>query len=482
MKSLLPCLLCLLGLPALAAEPVPPPVAASAPPQTRIPDAALAVAAQLRERALAGSVAYELVESLTTEVGPRPAGSPGDARAVRWAEERFRTLGFDRVELEPVTVQAWRRGAASAAIEAPFPQPLVITALGGSVATDGTLRAEVVEFADLAALSAAPADAVRGKIAYVSYRMQRQRDGSGYSTAAAARGAGASEAAKKGARAFLLRSVGTDRDRLPHTGAMRYAEGVPRIPAAALSNPDADLLSNMLKRGRPVRVALSIQAEFTGPAQSHNVIGEIRGRERPDEVVLLAAHLDSWDLGTGAIDDAAGVAITMAAAALIGELPQAPRRTIRVVAYANEEHGLEGGKTYAAARAQQVEQHILGVESDFGAGRIYGLGSNAAPHAQAALGQIARALRPLGIDWFADRGGPGADIGPMVTLGMRWAWLGQDGSDYFDWHHTANDTLDKVEAAALDQQVAAYAVLAYLVAEAEGDFGSAPVPADATAP
>jgi carboxypeptidase Q len=476
MKSFLPCLVCVLALPAFAAEPVAPSAADTAQPATTIPESALPIATQLRERALAGSVAYDLVESLTTEVGPRMAGSPGDAKAVRWAEARFKALGFDRVELEPVTVQAWRRGAASAEVESPFAQSLTLAALGGSVGTQGTLRAEVVEFADFTALKNAPADSLHGKIAYVSFRMQRKRDGSGYGPAVAARGTGASEAAKKGAVAFLLRSVGTDRDRMPHTGAMRYEEGVARIPAAALSNPDADLLSNMIRRGQPVRLALAIDAGFTGPALSHNVIGEIRGRERPDEVVLLASHLDSWDLGTGAIDDGAGVAITMAAAALIGDLPQAPKRTIRVVAYANEEHGLDGGKTYAAARANQVEQHILGVESDFGAGRIYGFASNAVPHAQGALKQIADALRPLDIDWFAGQGGPGADIGPMTKLGMRWAWLGQDGSDYFDWHHTANDTLDKVDAKALDQQVAAYAVFAYLVAEADGDFGSAPLP------
>ena len=475
MKSLLPCGLSLWSCAALAAEPAQAPSRVPAVPATTIPEAALQTAAQLRERALAGSVAYDLVESLTTEVGPRMAGSPGDARAVRWAEARFKALGFDQVELEPVTVQAWRRGAASAEVESPFAQPLVIAALGGSVGTQGRLRAEVVEFADLAALKAVATGSLDGKIAYVSFRMERRRDGGGYGPAVAARGIGASEAAKKGAVAFLLRSVGTDHDRAPHTGAMRYEEGVARIPAAALSNPDADLLSNMLRRGQPVRLALSIDAGFSGPAPSHNVIGEIRGRERPDEVVLLAAHLDSWDLGTGAIDDGAGVAITMAAAALIGDLPQAPRRTIRVVAYANEEHGLDGGKTYAAARKDQVEKHLLGAESDFGAGRIYAFSSNAAPHAQGALKQIATALAPLGIDWFASDGGPGADISPMTAQGMRWAWLGQDGSDYFDWHHTANDTLDKVDAKALDQQVAAYAVFAYLVAEADGDFGSAAV-------
>jgi carboxypeptidase Q len=256
---------------------------------------------------------------------------------------------------------------------------------------------------------------------------------------------------------------------------MNYEEGVARIPAAALSNPDADLLSNMLKRGQPVRLRLEIDAGMQGEYTSANVIGEIRGSTHPEEVVVIGGHLDSWDLGTGAIDDGAGVAITMAAGALIGALPEAPKRTLRVVAFANEEQGLYGGKAYAAAHAGEVRQHVIGAESDFGAGRIYGFNSSAPEHARGALKQIATALEPLGIEWLAGRGGAGPDIGPMVSAGMAWAWLGQDGSDYFDWHHTANDTLDKVDAAALDQQAAAYAVFAWLALQADGDFGSMPV-------
>jgi hypothetical protein len=450
-------------------------VEAVEPAATVIPDSALATAAQLRERALAGSIAFDLVESLTTEVGARMAGTPADARAVAWARAKFESLGFDRVYTEPVTFPVWKRGHERADVLAPFPQPLAITALGGSDGTNGALEAEVIEFATLQALKDAAPDAVRGKIAYISNRMQRFRDGRGYGPAVAARSQGASEAARKGALALLIRSIGTDRNRLPHTGTMRYAEDAARIAAAALSNPDADLLSNMLKRGAPVRLRLDIEAGMHGEYTSYNVIGEIRGRSEPAQVVLIGGHLDSWDMGTGAVDDASGVAITMAAGALIGALPQAPARTIRVVAFANEEQGLFGAKAYAAAHANEIAQHLIGAESDFGAGRIYGFNSNAPEYARGALKQIADALRPLDIDWFAAQGGPAADIGPIAALGMTWAWLGQDGSDYFDWHHTANDTLDKVDAAALDQQVAAYAVFAYLAAEAEGDFGSAPV-------
>jgi carboxypeptidase Q len=462
----------LLMLAALAA--VGPSRAADGAPtaETPIPAAAVEQAAALRERALGGSGAWDLVESLTTEVGPRMAGSAGDAAAVAWAKARFEALGYDRVWLEPVTFPVWVRGREQAEVLAPFPQPLHLTLLGNSEGTRGPLEAEVVEFATLQALIDAPPGAAQGRIAFISNRMERFRDGRGYGPAVAARGKGAVEAARKGARAVLIRSIGTDRDRLPHTGVMRYEEGVPRIPAAALANPDADLLSNMLRRGRPVRLRLDLQASMRGEYTSHNVIGEITGSKHPEQVVLIGAHLDSWDLGTGAIDDASGVAITMAAGALIGALPQAPASSVRVVAFANEEQGLHGGKAYAAAHADDVAQHLIAAESDFGAGRIYGFGSNAAPHARAALAQIAAVLEPLGIEWYAAKGSAGPDIGPMAQQGMTWAWLGQDGTDYFDWHHTANDTLDKVDAKALDQQVAAYAVFAYLAASAEVDFGS----------
>jgi carboxypeptidase Q len=474
-------LLALLGCvpAAFAADPAVAPARIAG--ETFIPETALAHAAELRERALAGSRAYELVESLTTEVGPRLAGTPGDARAVAWAKAKFEALGYDRVYTEPTTFPVWRRGLERAEVLHPFPQRLALTALGGSVGTKRPLEAEVVEFATLDALIAAPAESLRGRIAYIANRMERFRDGHGYGVAVTARGRGAVEAAKKGASALLIRSIGTDSDRLPHTGMMRYEAGVTEIPAAALSNPDADLLSNMLRRGQPVRLRIEIDAGLQGEATSYNVIGEITGRARPDEVVVIGGHLDSWDLGTGAIDDASGVALTMAAGALIGELAQPPARMIRVIAYANEEQGLYGGKAYAAQHAGEIAQHVIGAESDFGAGRIYGFNSNAPAHARAALLQIAAALEPLGIDYLPARGGAGPDIGPMTTAGMTWAWLGQDGTDYFDYHHTANDTLDKVDAKALDQQVAAYAVFAYLAAEAEGNFGSAPVPPPAPA-
>lgn len=463
-RLLLPLSLCLLNSSVFAADTI------------ALDSKSLAQAAAMRDAALQKNDAYILLESLTTEVGPRIAGSPADAKAVAWAEKKFKALGYDKVILQPVTFPVWQRGHENAEVLSPFPQKLLITALGGSIGTDGKpLDAEVVEFASLDALKAAPENSLQGKIAFINKRMERHRDGAGYGPVVAGRGAGAVEAAKKGAVAIVIRSVGTDSDRLPHTGTMRYQNEVKKIPAAALSIPDADLLENMLKRGKPVTLRLDIAAGITGTYTSHNVIGEIRGREKPNEFVIIGGHLDSWDLGTGAVDDGAGVSITMAAGALIGKLGKAPRRSIRVIAYANEEQGLYGGKAYAEANKTNIANHQIGAESDFGAGRIYAFSAGVSDDARPAIEQIASVLSPLGISLEAKgKGSPGPDIGPIVALGMPWAELQQDGTDYFDLHHTANDTLDKVDPKALDQQVAAYAVFAYLAADSKVDFGTAP--------
>ena len=438
----------------------------------------IAAAEGLRERAMRGSEAWNVVESLTTEVGPRLAGTPADAKAVEWAKAKMQAMGFDKVYLEPVTFPVWLRHHERAEVLAPYPQPLVITALGGSVGTgEAPIDAEVVAFATLDALKAAPEGSLDGKIAVITNRMVRFKDGRGYGPAVGARSQGAVEAARKGAVAVLIRSIGTSSDRFAHTGTMRYAEDVPRIPAAALSNPDADLIEHMVARGKPVRLRLDIAAETVADYTSHNVIGEIRGRDLPGEVVTIGGHLDSWDLGTGAIDDGAGIGITFAAGALIGQLERAPRRTVRVIAYANEEQGLYGGKAYAEARAAagEVAAHQLGAESDFGAGRVYALRAGVDPAAWPVIAKIGEVLAPLGIATEASGGSPGPDVGPIVAKGAPWAQLAQDGIDYFDYHHTANDTLDKIDPRALDQQVAAYAVLAYLAAETDVDFGTLPV-------
>lgn len=444
----------------------------AAPPKpSSVPARALADADRLREQALASDLAYRITESLTTEVGPRLAGSEADARAVAWAEAKFRELGFDRVWKEPVTFPKWERRSERADVLGANAQPLEVAALGGS--PGGTVEAEIVRFEGLAALEAAPAGSLAGKIAFVDFDMARSREGSGYGAASRIRGRGPTTAAAKGAAGFLMRSAGTDSHRFGHTGITRFDEGVAPIPAAALSVPDAQQLSRLVALG-PQRVRMGLDCGWDGTATSYNVIGEIRGSRRPQEVVLIGGHLDSWDLGTGAVDDGAGIGITMAAGALIGRLPKAPARTVRVVAFANEEQGLYGARAYAAKYAGEVARHIVGAESDFGAGRIYAYSSSAPAHAQAADAAIARALAPLGIAHAPGTGSPGPDIGPMAQQGMAWARLAQDGSDYFDLHHTADDTFDKIDPAAIQQNAAAYAVFAYLVAAMDGDLGSAP--------
>lgn len=438
-----------------------------------ISDADLKIAAELRDEALKSSKGYEIVESLTTEVGPRMAGTAGDAAAVKWGVAKLKELGFDKVWTEPVTFPTWKRGVETAQVVAPYPQPLIITALGFSVGTpEQGLTAEIVQFDDLASLKAAPKNAAEGKIVFIKNRMKRARDGSGYGPAVAARGQGASEAAKKGAVAILIRSIGTDNDRMPHTGVMQYEDDIKKIPAAALSAPDADLLENMLRRDKPVTVKMTIGAENGEDYTSQNVIGEITGSEKPEEYVIIGGHLDSWDLGTGAIDDGAGVAITTAAAELISRLPKRPKRSIRVVLFANEEQGLLGGKAYAQAHKDELSNIITGAESDFGADKIWRIDSKVKPEALPVVKKIAKVMEPLGISYGNNNAGGGPDLIPLRGMGISVFSLRQDGTDYFDYHHTANDTLDKIDPEALDQNTAAYVVLAYIAAQMEGDFGS----------
>lgn len=435
---------------------------------TRIDARALAQAASLRDAVLRDATAWQVTESLTTEVGPRLAGSEADARAVEWAKAKFKALGYDKVWTEPVTFPKWVRRGEAAQVLGAHAQPLRVAALGGSAG--GTVEADVVRFADLAALEAAPDGSLAGKIAFVDYQMQRRKDGGDYRNGGGIRGRGPSLAIRKGAAGFLMRSAGTDTSRAPHTGNTRYEPGLTPIPAAALSTIDAAQLARLVALG-PTRVRLALDCGWDGEYTSQNVIGEITGSKRPQEVVLIGGHLDSWDYGTGAIDDAAGIGITMAVGALLK--PMRPARTIRVVAFANEEQGLWGGRAYADRHAADVANHVIAAESDFGAGRIYGFDASARDLQPAALAQIQQVLAPLGIEWMPGKGDPESDIGPMTQRGMAWAWLGHDGSGYFDLHHNAEDTLDKIDPKDLAQNTAAYAVFTWLAAQAEGGFGSA---------
>lgn len=450
---------------------------AQQPAPSALPESIRSTAASLRDAALQGTRAYDYVRSLTVEVGPRLAGSDGDRRGVEWGLRTMKELGFRNVRAEKVTVPHWVRGAESGEILTPYAQPVAVTALGGSVGTpEPGIEAEVIEVATLQDMDKLTPEAAKGKIVFISNRMKRAQDGSGYGDAVSARGAGPVRAAKLGAAALLIRSIGTDDSRFPHTGSTRYEEGTPRIPAAALSNPDADLLAAQIATGKPVRFRLKLGARYLPETESANVIGEIPGREKPEEIVLLACHLDSWDLGTGALDDATGCGIVMEAGRRIGELKQRPRRTIRVVLYANEEFGLSGARAYAQAHAANLPRHIIAAESDFGTGRVWRIESRVAPEARPRVEEIARLLEPLEIKLGDNEAGGGADLIPLAPARVPVMSLSQDGTTYFDYHHTANDTLDKVDAKALDQNVAAWVTFAYVAAEMEGDFGRGPEP------
>ncbi len=433
-------------------------------------------AGQLRQQALRDNSAYQITESLTTEVGARLAGSKGNDLAVAWAERKLKALGFDKVWLEPVSYPSWIRHAEKARIVSPFPQPLQVTALGFSVATaKGGIQGPIIQFDSVSDLENADAEKVAGKIVFISERMKRSRDGHGYGVTVKGRVNGASIAATKGAIALVIRSVGTDSERLPHTGVMHYQKGVKRIPAAALSNPDADLLLRELQRNQPVIINLDLQLVKGPEKASFNVIGEITGSSKSDEIVAIGAHLDSWDLATGAIDDAAGVGIVTAAASLIGKLPKHPARSIRVILFANEEMGLWGGKAYAKKHVGEIGQYLIAGESDFGAGLIYKLDARVKPEAWKVVQAMATLLAPLGIELGKNQGHAGPDFSPFQAMGLPAFDLKQDGTRYFDWHHTANDTFDKIVPREMAQNVAAYAVIVYLSAEYEGNFGS-PLP------
>ena len=433
------------------------------------PDGLKATAAALRDKALAGdSVAYPVVESLTTEVGPRLAGTIQAKRATDWAVAKLKALGFQDVHLEPFAITAWIRGEESGEVIAPYPQKLALTALGGSVPTPPEgIEAEIVVFPTYAALLAAPMGSLTGKIAVVTQPMARLQDGAGYGYANPVRRAGASEAARRGAVAYLHRSLSTADTRLPHAGAMNYQADAPKIPAAALSTPDAELLARMAGRGQPVRVKLVLRPT-EAPAQAWNVIGDIPGGEKPDEVVLIGAHLDSWDLGTGAIDDGAGVGIVTGAAKLVADLPRRPRRTVRVVLFGSEEMD-NSSVAFAAAHQGEAGHYVIASEADFGTDRVLQIqvppGAADSPYARTLAELLAPMKVILNREPALRSGDDLARIRDVPFLSLR-----QDGTRYFDIHHSADDTFDKVDKVQLDQAVAAYATAVYLAADSDVDF------------
>ncbi|MXO84913.1 M20/M25/M40 family metallo-hydrolase [Altererythrobacter aurantiacus] len=417
------------------------------------------------ERALSeDTIAYDFVEGITTEVGPRQAGTEAEARGRVWAERWLTANDFTNVADEPFMMDTWVRGEEEAEIVSPFAQPLAIAALGNSASTgpDG-ITAEVVYFPTYAALQAAPEGSLAGKIAFISHAMSPTQDGSQYGFAGPARWTGPSLAASKGAVATVIRSVGTDYHRNPHTGGTTFAEGVEPIPAGALSLPDADNLIRMFERanGRAITMKLVLTPRLLGETQSGNVVGEIVGRDPSLPPVLLACHLDSWDLGTGAFDDAAGCGIVAAAAKHVAEAGQ-PLRTIRVLFAGAEETGLWGSKAYAAAHAD--EPIAVALESDFGADRIWRFDSNFTESNPDLYRRIAAAVAPFGVAPSAEVATGGADINIARERGTAIIDLQQDGTRYFDLHHTPDDTLDKIDPAQLRQNVAVWTAVTAILA------------------
>jgi carboxypeptidase Q len=422
------------------------------------------VAARLIGSALSDGVAYARVADLSDSIGPRLSGSPGAEAAVKWALQRFREDGVE-VRTEPVKVPHWVRGEERAEVlpaRGRAGHPLAITALGGSPGTAaGGITGEVIEVRSIAEVQAL-GDKARGKIVFFNHNMSTAGGKTGYGELSPLRNHGPAEAAKIGAVAALVRSLATASLRDPHTGATTFDDGA-KIPAAAISVEDAELLHRLLQRG-PVQVRLGLGCRTLPDVDSANVVADVRGREKPDEIVLLGAHLDSWDLAQGATDDGAGVAIVMEAGRLIAQLPQHPRRTIRVVLFMNEENGLAGGKAYAQAHASEAQRHVAALESDAGAGRPVSIGLHAGDGAQALLAPWLAPLDTLGAADFGGEAG-GADIGPLGAYHVPFVGVQQDVSRYFDYHHSAADTLDKIRPTELAQTAAAVTWVAYALAE-----------------
>jgi len=419
-------------------------------------------------------IAWDIVEGLTTEIGPRMAGTEAEARAREWARAKLEALGFANVAIEPFRTEAWTRGEEKARLIAPYSQPLAITALGRSVPTPaGGLKTELVYFPTLAALREAGEGSLTGKIAFVDHAMQVTQDGSGYGIYGDVRRAGPAIASGKGAAGIVIRSVGTDFHRNPHTGATSFPEGTKPIPSGAVSNPDADLIARVASRGQPMRIEMTLTGRPNPDAPSGNVIADLPGRDSSLPMILLACHLDSWDLGTGAIDDASGCAIITAAALQASKDGQL-LRTVRLLWAGNEEMGPPkwGGSSYAKAHAE--DRHALAMESDFGADRVWALRLNLADANKALADKIKSAVWPMGI---VPQSGPahgGADISDTVKAQkLAVIDLGQDGTQYFDLHHTPDDTLDKIDPAALQQNVDAWAAVLKVVANEPGTIAPA---------
>ena len=410
--------------------------------------------------------AWDFVEGITTEVGPRQAGTEAEARARAWATAWLTAKGFANVADEPFMMDTWVPGdIARARVTAPFAQDLVVLPLGDSAATPaGGIEGEVVFFRTVDDLRAAPAGSLKGKIAYISHQMRPAQDGSHYGFAGPVRWVGAGIAASKGAVATVIKSVGTDHHRNPHTGGTSFPEGVAPIPAGALSLPDAENLERMFDRagGRPITLKLELNPRQIGQTQSGNVVGEIVGSNPSLPPVLLACHIDSWWNAPGAFDDGAGCAIIAAAALNVARSGQ-PLRTIRVLMAGAEEVGLHGSVAYSKAHID--EAIAVGLESDFGADRIWRFDSNFLEANPALHRRIAASVARFGVSTSREAAGGGADLNIVRDQKGALIDLQQDGTRYFDLHHTPDDTLDKIDIAQLRQNVAVWTQVVGILAD-----------------
>lgn len=460
-----------LALPARGGRPPAPPR-----PPAPTPEAALA---RIVGEALTSDEAYRSLGELTDQIGSRPSGSPQLDQAVAWAQARMKEGGLSAVRAEPVTVPVWVRGAERAALVAPVERPLSMLGLGHSVGTPpGGITADAVVVESFEALGRLPAEAVRGRIVVFDVPY------AGYGETVRYRAVGASMAARAGAVAALVRSIGPVSYDTPHTGTLVYQPDAPAIPAAALTIEDAALLHRISARGQTPRIHLEMAAHEAADAASANVVGELPGRERPDEIVLLGAHLDSWDVGQGAQDDGVGVVEAIEAARLLRRLGLSPRRTLRVVLFTNEESGLAGGKAYLAAHRAELSRHLVAIESDSGGGPMQSFSIELRPPVEGPappepagearlqalydrtlprFARVAQLLLPLEVT--LKRGHSGADLGPLLGAGVLGVGAEHDTSHYFDVHHTRADTLDKIDARAMRRNVAVITAFAYLAAE-----------------
>lgn len=418
-----------------------------------------AAADRIIAAATGDSAAWNKLAELTDGFGHRLSGSDALERAIDWIIARMKSEGLENVRGEPVMVPKWVRGHEKAELLEPRYLNLPMLGLGQSVATPrGGVQAEVLvvsSFDDLKAKSAqAAGKIVLFDVPFVSYGQTVQY-----------RGRGAVEAAKVGAVAMLLRSVGPFGMRTPHTGSMQpYDSTVRKIAAAAITMEDAAMLHRMQDRGQRIVVRLEMEAQMLPDSPSRNVIGEIAGRERPDEVVVFGGHIDSWDVGTGAMDDAGGVVIAWEAVRLLQKLGLRPRRTIRVVGWTNEENGGRGGQAYRDQHRSELDKHVAAIESDGGTFKFGGFGFSGSDSAFAIVNQISRLLKPLGAD-TARLGGGGADIGPIMALGVPGLAHVVDGTRYFWYHHSEADNVDKIDPKELGENVAAMAIMAYVLAD-----------------